>query len=163
MKTRICSKCKKEKELSEYYSPGDWCKLCRYAHNKEYIKKNPDKAKEYRKKYYDENKEKIVEHQKEYQKQNRDFVNERNNKRYKENRDKVLKHYGEKCECCGESKKAFLAIDHKNHDGGAHRKLVGKGYMMTWIVRNNYPDTFRILCHNCNFATRYGEICPHKF
>jgi hypothetical protein len=30
-----------------------------------------------------------------------------------------------------------------------------------WLITNNFPDDFQILCHNCNYAKSHGG-CPHK-
>lgn len=78
-------------------------------------------------------------------------------------RELVLKHYGKSCVCCSEKNTAFLCIDHINGGGEKHRKQIGGGSAFyKWIVKNDYPDGFQTLCHNCNFAKwRYG-ICPHK-
>src|SRR6266403_4837897 len=71
----------------------------------------------------------------------------------------VFAHYGAKCACCGETEELFLSMDHKNNDGAAHRKTVFKNHknknkgstpIHLWIKRNHYPDSFQILCHNCN-------------
>jgi hypothetical protein len=68
------------------------------------------------------------------------------------------------CSCCGEKHLDFLTIDHTNHDGKAHRKKVGVGGLYTWLIKNNFPTNLnlRVLCMNCNFATRYGVRCPHE-
>ena len=79
-------------------------------------------------------------------------------------RDKVLTAYGDRCACCGETRREFLSIDHIN-GGRAHQRslgMQGKGSnFLTWIVRNDFPDILQILCHNCNMAKgAYGQ-CPH--
>lgn len=61
----------------------------------------------------------------------------------------------------------FLTIDHVNGKGNEHRKLlfkhnVGGVHMYRWLKRNNYPEGYTILCMNCNWAQRYGNICPHQ-
>lgn len=67
------------------------------------------------------------------------------------------------CHCCGETIIEFLGIDHVNGKGMEHRKRVGSTYRLyAWLRRNKYPKGFRVLCHNCNLATSWGRICPHK-
>lgn len=73
----------------------------------------------------------------------------------------VLKYYGNKCECCGEDKFEFLALDHINGGGGKHRKEIG-GDITLWLIRHNFPEGFRILCHNCNQALGCYGYCPHN-
>jgi len=55
----------------------------------------------------------------------------------------------------------------KRNDGHSHRQKVRAGFSLhKWIKENNYPDSIRVLCFNCNFARAfYGgkdKICPHK-
>lgn len=76
-------------------------------------------------------------------------------------RARVIEHYGGFCVCCGENTKEFLAIDHINNDGARHRKYTTRN-IATWIIKNNFPKKFQLLCHNCNFAKGIYKICPHK-
>ena len=77
---------------------------------------------------------------------------------------------GYRCACCGESHPQFLTIDHINNDGAAHRKDVNNGLrrgggkkIYTWLISNNFPAGFQILCMNCNWGkARNGGICPHR-
>lgn len=76
----------------------------------------------------------------------------------------VFDHYGRACACCGEVREAFLVMDHANGGGSLHRKIdpyVGTN-VYRWLISNSFPDWFRVLCANCNHATRYGRICPHQ-
>lgn len=87
---------------------------------------------------------------------------------YRALRLKVTEHYGAICDCCSESRLVFLALDHKYGGGAEHRRALSRdgagwsspGQMYRWVVKNNFPDTFRVLCHNCNFALAHGD-CPH--
>lgn len=82
-------------------------------------------------------------------------------------RAEVLEHYGgnpPKCSCCGESTREFLALDHTNGGGNKHRKELGinAGFVFyRWLQKNNYPEGFRVLCHNCNLSLGYYGYCPH--
>lgn len=78
-----------------------------------------------------------------------------------------LAHYGNKCNCCGINIQQFLTLDHLNRKGNIQRKkLFGYNvsgiHMYRWLIKNNFPKGFQILCMNCNWATRYGTICPHQ-
>ena len=78
-------------------------------------------------------------------------------------RETVLTHYGGHCACCGEDTYEFLALDHMNGGGEKHRSEVGQGsYMIAWIINNDFPEDFRVLCHNCNQAIGYYGHCPHE-
>lgn len=76
-------------------------------------------------------------------------------------REMVIKYYGGVCECCKEKHIQFLAIDHIHGGGRKHRKIVGTNICL-WIIKNNFPDGFRVLCHNCNMSIGFWGICPHK-
>jgi len=91
-------------------------------------------------------------------KKNRDY----NNIKRKKSRKLVFENYGKKCECCGESNIKFLTIDHINGGGRKHRKEI-KGHLYSWLVKNNFPNGFQVLCYNCNCGKRINNgICPHK-
>ena|ERR1035437_5708008 len=82
-------------------------------------------------------------------------------------KNEYLEHYGKKCSCCGETNMRFLTLEHKEGNGNNHRKdlfkhNVGGVHMYRWLKNNNFPKEYAVLCMNCNWATRYGEICPHK-
>jgi hypothetical protein len=83
----------------------------------------------------------------------------------------IFSHYstnGEiKCGCCGEKEIKFLAVDHINGGGNTHRKVVsyntGGTNFYRWLMKNNYPKEFQILCFNCNWGKKMNNgICPHK-
>lgn len=78
-----------------------------------------------------------------------------------------VNHYGGKCSCCGEILIEFLSLDHINGNGNIHRKFlfkhnVGGSHMYRWLKKNNFPEGYRLLCMNCNWAMRYRKECPHK-
>ena len=97
---------------------------------------------------------------------------------------KVLQYYSKHlsksdipcCRCCGEkSHIGFLALDHiaGRKEMDSEPELVKLGYssslvktaLLNWIIKNNFPDGFQILCHNCNYAkgiVRNKNKCPHK-
>lgn len=78
----------------------------------------------------------------------------------------IIKAYGGKCECCGETTHEFLTIDHRNGDGAAHRREMGKlckgRYFYRQLKKLGFPkDRFRLLCFNCNIARGFYGYCPH--
>ena len=84
-------------------------------------------------------------------------------------KEQVFKQYGELCACCGENNKSFLTLDHINNNGAAHRRELGGGRSTStdktwrWLVNNEFPEGFQILCYNCNCGKRdNGGVCPHK-
>lgn len=82
----------------------------------------------------------------------------------------VLNAYGGKCACCDEDGPDFLHLDHVNGGGQEHRNsLTGRvghgagGPFYTNLRKMGYPNDppLRVLCANCNHATRLGA-CPHE-
>jgi hypothetical protein len=100
------------------------------------------------------------------------------------NRFKVLQHYSKTlsnsdipcCRCCGlDEHMDFLAIDHiagKKQMDSEH-ELIKLGYssklegnpLLRWVIKNNFPDGFQVLCHTCNHAKgmkKNKNKCPHE-
>lgn len=78
----------------------------------------------------------------------------------------VFEHYcggNPRCMCdgCNESNIRHLCIDHINGNGVQHRKEVGS-HLYDWLIKNNFPEGFRVLCHNCNQSLGYSGYCPHN-
>lgn len=83
-----------------------------------------------------------------------------------ENRQKkrmiVLKHYSPKliCQRCGFEDVRALTVDHIAGGGCKHRKEVtGRSHgsldFYKWIIKNNFPPMFQILCSNCQSIKRW--------
>ena len=132
----------KNKEISRSYS-------------REYYMNNPEKNK----KYYEKKKSQqgFREHRMEY-----------NRKHRRELREKIIDHYSNglsKCSCCGDPHFEFLELDHINGNGEIHRKEIkrtaGQAFY-TWLIRNNYPEGYRVLCSNCNQSYGMYGYCPHQ-
>jgi len=82
--------------------------------------------------------------------------------RHRSNRQIVLKYYNAKCVCCGETRNEFLAVDHIHGGGSRHRKAMTVSTIYRWIIKNDFPQDFRILCHNCNQSRGSYGYCPHE-
>ncbi len=70
-----------------------------------------------------------------------------------------------KCACCGETHIEFLTIDHINNDGAKHRKDINSGgghSFYRWLINNNFPQGYRVLCFNCNCSLGMYGYCPHQ-
>lgn len=140
------------------------CKLCSNARSKAARLKHPGRSTEYSRQWRlnPENEKKS----KAWVDKNRAKINARNKDKSVRMRLQVLTHYAKNgvlaCECCNEDHIKFLALDHKFGGGNKHRKELGSSISIyRWTIKNNFPDIFRILCHNCNFAEAHGG-CPHK-
>lgn len=82
-------------------------------------------------------------------------------------RKEVIQKYGGECDCCGEGKIEFLAIDHLNRDGNTERKQrngKNKSASYSWYLelkREPRRKDLRVLCHNCNMSIGLYGYCPH--
>jgi len=77
----------------------------------------------------------------------------------------ILNHYGAMCACCGISDKEFLTLDHINNDASEYRKskIHGGGtHSYKYVIDNDFPEDFQILCWNCNCAKGAYGMCPHE-
>ncbi len=141
------------------YGPRTFCKQCHKIRTKSYRGKNRkrltkmvlDWRKVNRKKNRLTQSRSLSRHPETMERRR---VYERNKAR--ERRIIVLKHYGgetPKCACpgCNQTVIQFLTIDHIHGNGKEHRKIHGSGTpMYRWIVKNQFPPIFQVLCWNCN-------------
>jgi hypothetical protein len=95
MKTKICTKCKVERDITEFHKNKNNkdgltsnCKICAINRSKEYREKNLEKVNERYKVYREKNLEKEKERYKEYREKNLEKEIERNKKYRYENHDK---------------------------------------------------------------------------
>lgn len=147
---QYCTICKKS-EKETIFGKDKRCLSCNRKRRIKFYKKNQIKEKE----------KSLAKYH-----LNRDAILARNKNYYKQIKEKVFEYYGGyKCNCCGENGKEFLTIDHIDGGGNTHRKSMGgRGtYIYNWIIKNNFPPMFQILCYNCNLAkAKNNNICPHK-
>jgi len=110
METKICTKCKVEKSITEFHNSKNrkggkicYCKSCIREKNRENSQKNVERAKkwkennkekviEWHKKCYENNKEKVIERAKKWKKKNRKKYIE-GSKRYYQNNKERSKEY----------------------------------------------------------------------
>lgn len=79
----------------------------------------------------------------------------------------ILNHYGWRCNCCPETNIMFLTADHKDNDGYSDVRESGTRYsgkaLYKKIIDEGFPDTYQILCFNCNLGKqRNNGVCPHN-
>jgi len=121
-------------------------------------------------KLYAEDPQKSIDASMRWFRKNRERGLETNRKWRMGLRRQVLEHYGgkpPKCACCEESEYEFLTVDHLNNDGTKERREAGTGghHSYRFIIRNNFPEKYQILCYNCNCGRgklNQNFICPHK-
>ena len=74
---------------------------------------------------------------------------------HQEKKRKVVEHYSKgtmKCRRCGFSDIRALSIDHINGGGVKHIRVIGNFY--SWLINNNFPPGFQVLCMNCQWIKR---------
>ena len=114
MKVKNCSSCNIDKELSEFNkrrSSSDGlnyrCRECEKLNKKKYREENPDKVRESKKRYREKNSEKIKEYRERYREENLEKIKEYK-KRYREKNSEKIKEYRERYrEKIKESKKRY--------------------------------------------------------
>lgn len=76
----------------------------------------------------------------------------------------AMSHYGDSCICCTETEFKFLTFDHINNDGNVFRKQFGQrsSTLVSWIIKQDYPNSIQILCYNCNNVKAIYGTCIHS-
>lgn len=121
----------------------------------EWYQRNRDRARSYSQAYYQNHKQAQMALAK---------------TRHQERRRLVLEHYSggtPVCACCGERTKEFLTLDHIDNNGAARKRQAdgparSGAHTYQWIIKNNYPPGFQVLCMNCNCAKAWWGACPHQ-
>lgn len=170
---RKCKICGAEKPLEQFRKTGlkDYraheCKACTSIRLKEWNRKNAEYRKQYRREYHEENRDQIIARVTAWSKQNPDRRRANAREYYYRIQEQCIAAYGgNKCSCCGETEPLFLTLDHVDSDGSKHRKEIGTTggqKLYRWLIKNNFPKGFQVLCSNCNHGRfRNGGVCPHK-
>ena len=192
MQTRTCTQCSEPKGLSEFYfnkAANRYQSECRKCQNKRsaayraihkerlaeknrvWQQNNRDKLKAAQERWKAKNPDLARQRAAEWYRENRDMVRARERERYRELKDQVYAAYGNRCACCGETEPMFLSIDHVHNDGNERRKALRYGFgrraggvrLYTTIAELGFPDTYQILCMNCNWGkARNDGVCPHE-
>lgn len=145
-----CTKCGEMKAPDDYYdsrtgTPASWCKQCYRDQTAAWKRahRTPEK--------------------------DREWAAARRIQKQKV-KDAVFGAYGGyQCNCCGETERHFLTLDHINNDGADwRRKTLGTrtatGWQTyRWLLKHGFPPGYQVLCMNCNFGKRMnGGVCPHQ-
>lgn len=146
-------------------------KLREYKRN--YAKKRRSTDPEFKKKDYakrdkwrKENYSRYQKSKKDWNQNNKERIRQRQREKNHEHRKTIINHYSKGkmcCSCCGEKEYVFLTIDHINGGGTQHRKEVPAAHLARWLIKNNFPEGYDVLCFNCNCGKhKNGGVCPHK-
>ena len=91
-----------------------------------------------------------------------DAIRRRDSKR--KQRLRVIFHYSNgtnSCKCCNETRLEFLSLDHINN-GKGNPNFETSNNKFARLIRENFPEGYQVLCHNCNQAKGTYGICPHQ-
>lgn len=147
MQTKTCTKCQTEKSLDQFNKHSTtkdklqvWCGQCKNKSRRE------------------QRQLKIGCYANEYEKSREQHlaICHRRYHRYKQ---VVFEHYSPSMCCvkCGFQDMRALSIDHINSDGAEHRKKLGGKNIHKWLIENNFPPQFQVLCMNCQFIKRHEK------
>lgn len=131
-------------------------------YQREWYAKNPERMREIKRKWKKEN----PWYNKKYYAENKETIAKKTKNRNEKLRTDALMVYSKgemKCMCCGEKNIEFLTIDHmRNAPHVRDNSKRGGREIFRWLKDNNYPDGFRVLCMNCNWARGKYGYCPHR-
>jgi hypothetical protein len=152
MKTKICSKCKRELSITEFYKNKSrkdglnfWCKKCQLKCNNFYHQKHKEKINEYKKEYRKEHKKEIKIFQKKYRQKHKD-----ESKRYREEHKEELKEYDLKRKYNISLKDYNFLLQKQNYKCAVCNKVFQNG-KNTHIDHNHKTGKIRgLLCGKCN-------------
>lgn len=153
---KICTVCGLEKELDKFYGSkkgkfgkSSWCKDCFNEYLSHKYRNNVGGYKDKVDKYFSKYKKKNDNKLKGY------YIN-----RYYRIKEEFFRVYGNQCSCCGESTKEFLTLEHVFGQKGKKKQNSLSAYKDALFKYN--PDSYSVLCLNCNHAKGRFGICPHK-
>jgi len=119
------------------------------AQGKRYYHSHKAERKAAYQKWIEKNRERYLKQQVQYNKDNA----EKNSKKRFANRMYVLNYYSLEsypiCARCGEKEIGFLEIDHVK--GVIEKDGRGGHALVKYIIDNNFPENYQILCTNCNW------------
>lgn len=189
---KICSKCFKPQKLDFFFKCSRLydkklaiCKKCclldvsrlrknwtrsqkirqkarNYRNNLKYRLKNRDKINAFCRLAWKNNRDGIRTKKKRRRQQYSKYYRMRLKQQRRAKKILVINVYGGECACCKERNLEFLTIDHIHNNGAEHRKAVHYGSLADFLIKNNFPLGYRVLCMNCNFSKGQWGYCPHK-
>jgi hypothetical protein len=178
MTTKICTKCKEEKETSEFgkdKSRKDGlnliCKHCihkYYIENKDYIKNNSKEYRknnkesiaEYKKEYQQKNKESIAEYHKDWNIKNKEIVKQNRKEYYIKNKDKRNEYYKEWSSKNKKQLKEYLKEYNFNHKEEAFARSSLNNIFNNWKgSRMKYENLFGYTINDLKeHLSKFGDI-----
>lgn len=118
---------------------------------------HPGYQREYHAKWKEAHPDYYKTYHKEYRntEKNREYRRELSAEKQQRLKREVINHYSNgknRCAFCSFNDMRALSIDHINGGGARHIRSIHNLY--GWLIRNNYPLGFRVLCMNCQWIKR---------
>lgn len=95
-------------------------------------------------------------------------ANRRRNRRYTiQLKQKVIRHYSNGTMACAnpfrQHEKPYtdiraLSIDHPNGGGNQQRKKLKGSAFYRWLIKNNYPEGYQVLCGSCQMIKKWENF-----
>lgn len=147
---KVCPQCGESKPKSDYYRKSRVCKACALANSKAYSEAHKEEIKEYKRQYYKDNIERIVEYRK--------GQNEKAREHEKRRREKLFSLYDEiktPCAKCGENRLYVIEFHHINPSEKEHTV----SQMRNLEIVKEEAKKCICLCANCHaeFHHIYGK------
>ena len=95
METKICSKCGIEKSINDFNKTKSMCKSCEKEYKREYYQRNKDNILKKTSEYRNNNREKVIETNRKYKESHRQLLRDKAKKYYYENREQILDNHKE--------------------------------------------------------------------
>lgn len=139
-----------------------------YECQKRWRKKNRERLRLWSKNYWRKHQQSYRVKARESYYRNRDSILAHHKQSYIRDKQRVYEHYslnGIKCACCGCYDEWALSIDHIKNNGKEERREFKQGTgssFYKWLIKNNFPDGYQVLCRNCNWGKKIFGECPHK-
>lgn len=124
-----------------------------------------EKKEEYKHTWYIANQARILADRKEKYFENRDSISSQSKRHREDLRLLILRHYsngtytcsgwdGNGCSSHCDDIRA-LSLDHINAGGRQERLKFNNHYRLyAWLIKNNYPSGYQVLCMNCQWIKR---------
>lgn len=146
------SKCPCGKHISKKEHEREWRKL--------YWNKNRQKFLEKKKQYYEKNKDFVKKQRMKYYEKNKDFcqsfMRNYNKNRRARIRSIILWYFGYHCSKCGyNADPRALQLDHINGGGSQEQKALGPISAYYYKKPQELFEKFQLLCANCNYIKRH--------
>ena len=161
-KTKICSRCKKEKLLVKFYKDKSkkdgyrsYCKECHNNYTRDHYYKNKERYKEYQKTYYLKNKKRLNKLSKAYRKKSREKIRRAKLKIINKHKKLINRYKAFKgCKICGIKDFVILQFHHTyaNDKKIKISELIGSHLTMK-TFKKKFKEELRkciIICANCH-------------